>query len=81
MGFNPFIGFIPDFVVNFINSGLSGALSLFTELMDASGMTPFYISMVFVFLLGKFLLAPIFGRSLGSDKVKKRSSSGGNDNG
>lgn len=81
IGTEPFIGFIPDFVVDFINAGLSGALDLFTRLMEASGMIPLYISLVFVFLLGKFLLVPLFGRSSGSDQVKKRNNSGGSDHG
>lgn len=59
-------------VLNIFNTALVSVADWFVQLLNASGMTSLYISMFFIFLVGKFLLTPLFGSS-GSDKVKKKS--------
>ena len=49
----------------------------FTDLLDASGMEPFYLSFIFIFLVGKYILKPLFGSSRGSDKARKNAGSSG----
>lgn len=69
-------------VLQIINTCIVQAASWFVELLDHSGMTSFYLSMIFLSLLGKFILRPIFGSGSGSDQVRKKSNrSGGDDNG
>lgn len=58
-------------VMSFINSCIITVLSWFASLMESSGMTPFYLAMIFVFLVGRFILIPLFGISAGSDAVRK----------
>ena len=55
-------------VLNIFNLALTAVASWFVQLLNASGMASLYISMFFIFLVGKFLLTPLFGSS-GSDKV------------
>lgn len=64
-------------IFDIINSCIVNVASWLVQLLNASGMTQFYVSMVFVFLLGKYILKPLFGSSRGSDQVRKKS--GGND--
>lgn len=66
-------------VLDIINTCILHVVSWFVQLLDHSGMTQFYVSMIFVFLLGKYILKPLFGSSRGSDQVRKKS--GGNTNG
>lgn len=63
-------------VFDIINSCIVNVASWLVQLLNASGMTQFYVSMVFIFLLGKYILKPLFGSSRGSDQVRKKS--GGN---
>ena len=67
------------YVFDILNRSITEAASWFVDLLGRSGMTDFYLSMVFIFLLGKYILKPLFGSSRGSDQVRKKS--GGNDNG
>lgn len=70
------------YVFDFLNHSITQCASWFTALLGSTGMTSFYLSMVFIALLGKFILKPLFGSSRGSDQVKKKSSnSGGDSNG
>ena len=43
----------------------------FDSLLTTSGGGTFYLSMIAVFLVYKFMLAPIFGSSRGSDTAAK----------
>lgn len=66
-------------IFDIINSCIVNVAGWLVQLLNASGMTQFYVSMVFVFLLGKYILKPLFGSSRGSDQVQKKS--GGNKHG
>lgn len=46
----------------------------FEAILTASSVSGIFLSMVFVYLMVKFLLRPIFGRSAGSDTVQKKNS-------
>lgn len=48
----------------------------FEAILTASSVSGIFLSMVFVYLMVKFLLRPIFGRSAGSDTVQKKNSEG-----
>lgn len=58
-------------VINFFNRIITASANWFVTLLASSGMTEFFLSMFFVFLLGRFILRPLFGSSRGSDKVTK----------
>lgn len=66
-------------VFDLLNRSIVQAASWFVDLFNASGAVSFYLSMIFVGLVGKFILAPLFGSSRGSDRVKKNR--GGSENG
>lgn len=71
-----------SYVFDILNRSITQCASWFTALLGGTGMTSFYLSMVFLGLLGKFILRPLFGSDAGSDKVKKKSSNSGvDDNG
>lgn len=61
------------YVFDILNLSITECASWFTALLDGTGMTSFYLSMVFLALLGKFILRPLFGSGRGSDQVKKKS--------
>lgn len=66
-------------VFDILNRCIIQAATWFSNLFYSSGMASFYLAMIFVCLIGKFILAPLFGSSRGSDRVKKNR--GGNENG
>lgn len=66
-------------IFDIINTCFIHVASWFLQLLNSSGMTQFYVSMIFVFLLGKYILKPLFGSSRGSDQVQKKF--GGSKNG
>lgn len=43
-----------------------------TKLFTASGATPFFIACLSVYLAVRFLIKPIMGGGMGSDKSKKK---------
>ena len=59
-------------IINMINQSLTSAANWFVALLTASGMTELFLSMFFIYLLGRFILRPLFGSSRGSDKVSKK---------
>lgn len=61
-------------IFEILNTSITAAASWFTALFQRSGMVSFYLAMVFVFLVGKFILVPLFGSSRGSDSVSKKRS-------
>lgn len=63
-------------VVNFFNQIITVSANWFVTLLSASGMTEFFLSMFFIFLLGRFILRPLFGSSRGSDKVTGKKGGG-----
>lgn len=77
-----------SYVVNFVNTTIVVAASWFISLLESSGGTPFYVAAFFVFLLGRFILRPIFGvaqsdtaRKIYNGKGKSNKSGGGSSNG
>lgn len=59
-------------IINMINQSLTSSANWFVALLTASGMTELFLSMFFIYLLGRFILRPLFGSSRGSDKVSKK---------
>lgn len=71
-----------SYVFDILNRSITESAEWFLTLLGGTGMTNFYLSMVFLALLGKFILRPLFGSGRGSDIVKKKSgNSGGNADG
>ena len=66
-------------IIDLINRSLVQCASWFVLLLESSGMTSFFLSMVFIALLGKYILTPLFGSGRGSDQVKRKSGSSGGD--
>lgn len=64
--------------VAFVSTIFSTCRDWFVYLLGVTGTTPIYLVAVFYFLVGRFLLSPIFGTaigvSLGSDIVTKKRS-------
>ena len=61
-----------DQVFLFMQNSFSAPIVWFETLLTSSGFTSFWISCVFIFIVGKFILAPLFGSSMGSDKAHKK---------
>lgn len=65
--------------VSVVARALAYSFEVFTTLLDKTGLTPFYLSMVGILLVVTYLLTP-FLVSAGSDKSKKsKSDDQGND--
>lgn len=66
-----------SYVASFLQSLISACVSWFNAVFGSSssfGATAFYISTIGLVFTIRFLLHPIFGGSLGSDKVRKHNS-------
>lgn len=66
-----------SYVASFLQSLISACVSWFNAVFSSSssfGATAFYISTIGLVFTIRFLLHPIFGGSLGSDKVRKSNS-------
>lgn len=59
-------------VVTLWGSVFAQCISWFETLLTRSGAVSLFLSAIFIFFVGKYLLTPLFGSS-GSDKVKRRS--------
>lgn len=59
-------------------SSFAAVISWFERILAATGMTGAFMAAIFIFLLFKFILSPIFG-SAGSDKVTKQNKGGKKD--
>lgn len=57
--------------VSIFGQALSGVVGWFLQFLTADGLSDFFLSGVFLMLVGKFLLAPLFG-SAGSDKARRK---------
>lgn len=66
-----------DHVFLFMQNCFASPLLWFETLLTSTGLTSFWIACVFIFIVGKFILAPLFGSSLGSDKAHKKDDSDG----
>ena len=66
-----------SYVASFLQSLISACVSWFNSVFGSSspfGATAFYISTIGLVFTIRFLLHPIFGGSLGSDKARKTNS-------
>lgn len=66
-----------SYVASFLQSLISACVSWFNAVFGSSssfGSTAFYISTIGLVFTIRFLLHPIFGGSLGSDKARKPNS-------
>ena len=50
--------------VTIVNTALSGAVNVWTWIVEATGMWSYYMSAIVMLLLLRYLLAPIFGRQV-----------------
>lgn len=53
--------------LNIILNGITFAFGWFLELYDAAGALGIWFTVVIVFMLYRFILAPLFGQVAGSD--------------
>ena len=60
------------FVFNLINQSFSAASSWFSNIFVSTGMAEAYIALMFLILLLRFLVYPLFGSSRGSDRARSR---------
>ena len=58
-------------VLDLLTMAISAVSGWFLDVMDKSGATSFYLTMMFVALLFSYLLAPVL-RSSGSDRAAKK---------
>ncbi len=63
-------------IVEFFTAAFAAPAVWFNSILTGSSVSGIFFSMVFVYLMVKFLLRPIFGRSAGSDTVQKKNSEG-----
>lgn len=66
-----------DYLLGIIQPIVTAPLAWLTQLFNATSIGSFWVGCIFVFLVGRFILLPLFGSSLGSDKAKRKD----NDNG
>lgn len=59
-------------IMEMFTLSLSAAAGWFNRLLTASSVSGVFLSMIFIYLMFKFLLRPIFGRSAGSDTVQRK---------
>lgn len=57
-------------IMELFGLAFSGMSDVFLKLFNASGMTPLYLTMIFVVLVFKYFLAPVIGKSSGSDTAR-----------
>lgn len=57
-------------LMNLFNSSISAASGWFIEIFNASRVANVYLVFIFLVMLIRFIVAPIFGRSRGSDRAR-----------
>lgn len=57
-------------IMNLINNTFIAVSGWFVDVFTSSGMTDIYLSILFIFLASKFIISPLFGRSVGSDHAR-----------
>lgn len=60
-----------DSLIQILNMVFQSVVGWFDDLITATGMGSFFMSMITIMLAYKFLLAPIFGSGRGSDTAAK----------
>lgn len=53
----------------------------FTQLLNATSFTSVWLTVLFMVLVHRFLIKPLFGGSSGSDRVKKKTNSNSSSDG
>lgn len=66
-----------DSIISLLSKSLLAAQSWFSQILDKSGLSGFFLGMFAIFLAVKFLIYPLFGGSAGSDRAGKSRSSEG----
>lgn len=61
-------------VINIFTNAFSAVSSWFTEVIDATGMGPVFLAAVFLVVLFRRLITPIFGQA-GSDRARRSKNS------
>ena len=59
-------------ILDMFTMSFTAAAGWFNDLLTSSSVSGVLLSMIFIYLMYKFLLSPILGRSAGSDTVQKR---------
>lgn len=59
-----------------ISRCFAAGVSWLDHIFIQSGFTGIFVGVMSIFLLNRFLLSPVFGRSGSSDRAKKKSSGG-----
>lgn len=57
-------------LMNLFNSSISAASGWFIDIFTASNVANVYLVFIFLVMLIRFIVAPIFGRSRGSDRAR-----------
>lgn len=65
-------------IMYILNECITACSGWFVRIFNASGMVDIYIAALFIMFGVRFLLAPVFGSSKGSDKAR-RSGEGNSD--
>lgn len=63
-----------DSIVNILVQGISSVISWFEAIFSSTGFGTFFLGFALIFSAYRFILQPIFGRGVGSDKAKKSDS-------
>ena len=58
-------------VVNMLSESLVNISGWFVLVLESAGMTVYFLAAVFLLLLTRYLLRPLFGRAGSSDTVRR----------
>ena len=58
-------------VVNMLSESLVNISGWFVLVLESAGMTVYFLASVFLLLLTRYLLRPLFGRAGSSDTVRR----------
>lgn len=64
-------------VMALINDSIVNCSLWFHNIIVASGVGDIFLAFVFIYFSVKFIIQPVFGKGLGSDRARKKSSSSG----
>ena len=58
-------------ILGLLNQSIGAASQWFVSIFTSSGMVEVYLGLLFIVFAIRFLLAPVFGRSRGSDHARR----------
>jgi len=58
-------------VVSMLTNSIANIANWFVYVLDSAGMLSYFLVSVFLLLLSKYLLRPLFGRAGSSDTVRR----------